>query len=459
MADEETSTRSTELPGFDVGELDAPRLIVAMECRRPTAPGLRLTLANVDEVMIGRGERRAWLRKGRRLELQLPDYEISRQHVRLARLEGSWELVDLGSKNGTAVNGDAVTRASLVDGDLIEVGSVLFVYRDETSRPTDVADVDLAAASEAPWASAPLFKTTSVEVERRLHDVAKVAPSMVPTLVRGETGTGKELTARAIHDLSGRRGPFVPVNCGSLPRSLIESELFGSKRGAFSGSEKDREGLIRHADNGTLFLDEIAELPEESQVALLRVLQEGEVRPVGSTELVRVDVRIVAATHQDLETRIADGRFRQDLYARLVGYVVTLVPLRERREDIGSFIATFLAEAGAAGVTFQRQAARALLQYPYPLNIRELEQALRTARTLADGGEIRVEHLPEAIRNHKRPASDMKPEDQAARARIIELLREHHGNVSAVGRAMGKAPIQIRRWCKRFEIKIGAFRG
>src|SRR5262249_19216977 len=312
---------------------------------------------------------------------------------------------------------------------------------DEGSPSADVEDIDLDVASRAPWASSPLFRTASVEVERRLKEIAKIAPSMVPTLIRGETGTGKELTAKAIHELSGRRGGFGPVNCGSLPRSLIEAELFGSKRGAYSGSEKDREGLVRHADNGTLFLDEIAELPEESQVALLRVLQEGEVRPVGSTELVRVDVRVVAATHQNLETRIADGRFRQDLYARLIGYVVTFVPLRHPPHDIGTFIATFV--DGAEGGSIQRQAARALVAYRYPPNSRELEQALRTARTLADDGEIKLEHLPEAVRNHHRPAADMRPEDQAARARIIELLREHPGNVSAVGRAMGKAPIQI----------------
>ncbi|HEV7555993.1 MAG TPA: sigma 54-interacting transcriptional regulator [Kofleriaceae bacterium] len=449
---DETSTRSSDLPGFDATELEAPRLIVALECRRPTVAALRLSMANVDEVVIGRGDQRMWARTGRRLELQVPDFEISRQHVRLNRAEGGWELSDLGSKNGTAVNGDPITKASLVDGDLIEMGSVMLLYRDETTRSADTGDLDLSGSSDQ-----PLFRTASVEVERRLRDVAKIAPSLVPALIRGETGTGKELTARAMHALSGRRGPFVPVNCGSLPRSLIESELFGSKRGAFSGSQTDREGLVRHADNGTLFLDEIAELPEESQVALLRVLQEGEVRPVGSTELIRVDVRIVAATHQDLESRIADGRFRQDLYARLIGYVVTLLPLRERREDIGTFIATFLDPT--AKVTLQRQAARALFLYPYPLNIRELEQALRTACTLTDDGEIRIEHLPEAIRNYRRPTGDLRPEDQAARARLVELLREHRGNVSAVGRAMGKAPIQIRRWCKRFEIKIASFRG
>jgi transcriptional regulator with PAS, ATPase and Fis domain len=172
--------------------------------------------------------------------------------------------------------------------------------------------------------------------------VLRIAPSSVPLLVRGETGTGKELMARAIHEASERRGAFVPVNCGALPRDLLESELFGHRRGAFTGASGDRSGLVRRAHRGTLFLDEIAELPPDSQVALLRVLQEGEVRPVGACEEITVDVRIVAATHQDLRERIASGRFREDLYARIAGFEITMPPLRERREDLGMLIATLL---------------------------------------------------------------------------------------------------------------------
>jgi sigma-54 dependent transcriptional regulator, acetoin dehydrogenase operon transcriptional activator AcoR len=303
------------------------------------------------------------------------------------------------------------------------------------------------------------FRTLELQLEQTFAALTKIATANVPVLIRGDTGTGKELVANAIHALSGRAGGFVAINCGAMPRNLIESELFGYKRGAFSGAKDDREGLVRKADGGTLFLDEIAELPEESQVALLRVLQEGEVRAVGSSETVRVDVRVVAATHQNLAARIAEGRFRQDLYARLAGFEASLAPLRERREDLGTLIGAILRKLGAERVTLQRQAARAMLRYPWPNNVRELEQALRAAVVLTGGGEIRFEHLPEGIRKYVPPeAAAMKPEDRALRERLVEMLRDSGGNVTAVGRAMGKAPIQIRRWCRRFAIDLGSFR-
>jgi DNA-binding NtrC family response regulator len=290
-------------------------------------------------------------------------------------------------------------------------------------------------------------------------------------LVRGETGTGKELMARAIHDASGRRGPFVAVNCGALPRDLVESELFGHRRGAFSGATEDREGLVRRAHQGTLFLDEIAELPPDSQVALLRVLQDGEVRPVGASEHVQVDVRIVAATHQDLSRRIADGRFRADLYGRIAGFEVSVPPLRERREDLGLVIAAVLArlckerddrddgDGREAQVGLHKAAARALLQYPWPLNVRELEQSLRSALALCDGPEICLAHLPEAIRSYKAPAAlVLDGEDRALRERVIDLLYETDGNIAAVARALDRAPNQIRRWCRRLQIDLSRYR-
>jgi DNA-binding NtrC family response regulator len=281
-------------------------------------------------------------------------------------------------------------------------------------------------------------------------------------LIRGETGTGKELIAGAIHDASARRGPFVPINCGELPRNLIESELFGHERGAFSSASKKREGLVRHAHGGTLFLDEVAELPEESQVTLLRVLQEGEVRPIGASTAVKVDIRVIAATNQDIPARLADGRFRQDLYARLAGFEMVLPALRDRLEDLGTLIAAILPRVAPEPerITLDRFAARALFRYAWPLNIRELEQALRAAVALTDTGEIQVEHLSEAIRTYAppSPAAAMKPEDRTLRELLIKLLREHGGNVGAVGREMDKAPMQIRRWCQRMQIELSQFR-
>ncbi|HEX4417788.1 MAG TPA: sigma 54-interacting transcriptional regulator [Kofleriaceae bacterium] len=435
----------------------APRLIVICECGRLTTPALRVALADIHEITLGRDSRRRVVRQGKTAALSVPDHEISRKHLVVRRQPAGWEVADLASKNGILVNGEPTAITTLTDGDLIEAGGTVLMFREDGGAPNADADRDLAGETTTPIA----FRTVSAELEHRVNQLSKIAIAGVSVLIRGETGTGKELVAHAIHDVSGRRGPFVPINCGALPRNLIESELFGHRRGAFSGASEEREGLVRRANGGTLFLDEIAELPEESQVALLRVLQEGEVRPIGASDVVKVDIRIIAATHQDIPARIADGRFRQDLYARLAGFEMVLPALRERREDLGTLIAAILPRlrSDPERISLHRSAARALLRYPWPLNIRELEQALRAAVALADTGEIRLEHLSEAIRTYTPPTvASMRPEDRVLRERVVELLREHAGNVTAVGRAMGKAPIQIRRWCRRMQIELSQFR-
>jgi len=435
----------------------APRLIVLFECGRPTTPALRVGLAELQEVVVGRDGSRAVVHRGNSAVLTIPDHEMSRKHLVVKRQPAGWEVADLGSKNGILLNGEATLLATLTDGDVIEAGGTLIMFREDGGVAGCDGDRDLAAELATP----PAFRTVSCELEHRLDQLGKIARASVAVLVRGETGTGKELIARAIHDGSGRRGPFVPINCGALPRNLIESELFGHRRGAFSGASEERDGLVRRASGGTLFLDEIAELPEESQVALLRVLQEGEVRPIGASDPVKVDIRVVAATHQDIPARIVDGRFRQDLYARLAGFEMVLPPLRDRREDLGTLIASILPRLSQQPerITLHRAAARALLRYGWPLNIRELEQAIRSAVALADTGEIRLEHLAEAIRSYVAPTpSSMRPEDRVLRERVIDLLRAYGGNVSAVARSMGKAPIQIRRWCSRMQIDLAQFR-
>jgi transcriptional regulator with AAA-type ATPase domain len=452
-----TITRRYDRPTGDAAVAGLPRLVAAFECRRPLCPGLRLSLADVDEVLVGRGTERKWSRANRQLLVSIPDLEMSRLHVRLRRGSAGWVLDDVGSKNGTLVDGVRTASCVLADGALIEIGGSIFVYRDRAEDGWDPGDRDLAAEQVVP----EVFRTLSVELERRAVDLLRIAPTPVSVLIVGETGTGKELVAEAIHGLSGRRGPFVPVNCGALPRTLVESELFGYRRGAFSGAREDRTGLARKADEGTLFLDEVAELPEESQVALLRLLQEGEVRPIGSADLVKVDVRVIAATHQDLPTRITEGRFRRDLYGRLAGFEVNMPPLRERPEDIGSITATLLRRLGVEDpeFTLQPKAAFALFAYPYPMNVRELEQALRAAVALATDRQISLEQLPPAIRAHSQSArKSLRPEDAALRARLVELLHENQGNISATARALDKAPVQIRRWCRRLGIDLAEFR-
>src|SRR5947209_10066165 len=254
--------------------------------------------------------------------------------------------------------------------------------------PVYASDIDLIGVSSA-----------FVEVMKL---VGRVAATSLPVLVHGESGTGKEVVARAIHRRSPRASQaFVAVNCGAIPSELIESELFGHVRGAFTGAERDRRGLLQEADGGTILLDEITETTPAFQVKLLRALQEGEIRRVGSNNTVSVDVRVIAATNRDVEQEVKEGRFRQDLFYRLNAVTLRLPPLRERREDIIPLARYFAARAARAGsdpVSFSRDATLALVAYDWPGNIRELENAVVRAVALCDRA-VRPEDLPERVRD------------------------------------------------------------
>ncbi len=435
----------------------SPYLVVALECERPLAAPVRLSLAEVDVCEVGRGDDRVWSRhsEGGRptLRIALPDGWMSGRHASLARGDAGWSVRDEGSKNGTFVNGTPVAEAALADGDLVEAGSTCFLFRDRARRdPREPADLVAGSARH------PALATLNPDLARQLAALVPLASSPVPIVLAGATGTGKELTARAVHDLSGRPGSFVAVNCGALPEALVEGELFGARRGAYSGATEDRPGLVRAAHRGTLFLDEIAELPPASQVKLLRVLQEEEVLPLGATAPVAVDLRVVAASHASLPALVEAGAFRADLYARLAGATVALPALCERREDIGLIAAAVIQRAlgeAAHAVRFEREAARALFLHRWPLNVRELEQALRAALALA-GPERRIgpHHLPEATRARGAQVTG----DPALRDQLIRLLAAHGGNISAVARELGKARVQVRRWCRRFAIDPDAYR-
>jgi two-component system response regulator AtoC len=233
--------------------------------------------------------------------------------------------------------------------------------------------------------------------------VQKVAPAKTTVLIGGESGTGKELIARALHDMSPRaERPFVAVNCGAIPEKLIESELFGHAKGAFTGASAAKRGLFEEADGGTLLLDEVGDLPLHLQVALLRVLQEGEVRRVGDARTIRVDVRVLAATHRDLAQEVAAGTFREDLFYRLNVVAVRLPPLRDRSEEIEPLARRFLARhavrLGLAEKPLSAEALRRLLAWRWPGNVRELENALERALVLSEGEEIDPDALPEELR-------------------------------------------------------------
>jgi DNA-binding NtrC family response regulator len=359
-----------------------------------------------------------------------------------------WILEDAGSKNGTLVNGAEIVRAALVDGDVIEIGHTLLVYRDAVAPVApETADLDAAALAPGLGSFAAVFADA-------IDALLRVAPTDVPVVLVGESGTGKEVLARALHARSGRRGAFVGVNCGALPAGLADATLFGHRRGAFSGAVDDRPGLVRSADRGTLLLDEIVELPPAAQTALLRVLQEREVLPIGEARPVPVDVRVVAAGQEPLPAAVAAGRFRADLLARLGGVTIQLPPLRARREDLGLLVPALLARAaGPTPPPLTVAAARTLWRHDWPLNVRELERTLAAAVALSGGRAIGVEHLGEPLRTR---AAAPVPDRLATE--LSALLREHGGNVSAVARALGKARNQVQRWLKRYELDPEQFR-
>lgn len=277
--------------------------------------------------------------------------------------------------------------------------------------------------------------------------MSKVAPTDTTVLILGESGTGKELVARTIHDTSLRHDQaWVPVNCATFPESLIEAELFGYEKGAFTGADKLHKGLVEAADGGTLFLDEIGELPLDVQARLLRLLQEKEIRRVGGTESRKVDVRLVAATHQNLKQRVADGEFREDLYYRLNVFDIQLPPLRERDGDL-LLISEFLLERyagnlGHVGIIFEESAKEAILSHSWPGNVRELENAIEKAAILSDMDNIRAEHLgiKQAMTlnssNSKEPSSgqdiyDDIPEGRTAKDHFfIEFVKRHEVEMS-----------------------------
>ena len=241
-----------------------------------------------------------------------------------------------------------------------------------------------------------------------MKQVGRVAATNLPVLITGESGTGKEIVARALHRRSRRTSrPFVAVNCGAIPSELIESELFGHVRGSFTGATNDRAGLFEEADGGTVFLDEITETTPAFQVKLLRALQEGEIRRVGSNRTQRVDVRVVTASNRDVEQEVKEGRFRQDLFYRLNTVTIYLPPLRERREDIMPLARHFAGHVWSANpaATFSPEAVRLLEQYPWPGNVRELENAVEHAVALC-GNVVRPADLPERVRDYRTPQSE-----------------------------------------------------
>jgi DNA-binding NtrC family response regulator len=390
-------------------------------------------------------------------DLVLVDPAVSRVHATIAAFPGEdalW-LQDAGSSNGVFVNGRKVDGTVVRQGDVVRLGdSILVVGRGVPSPDDEIRDLGVVGRSP---------------VVAELRSVlGKVAPSALSVLIVGATGTGKEVVANAIHAESGRRGRVIAVNCAALPGTLVESVLFGSKKGAFTGAVADQDGAFVRANGGTLFLDEIGDLAIEAQPKLLRALENGEVTPIGAAQPTSVDVRVVAATHVPLDAAMEAGRFRRDLYARLAGVVVRTPPLVDRREDILLLFRSFL---GDDGREMSADFVESLLLYAWPFNVRELKKlaerllvlhadAPRWERGMLDD-EMRVpgdSSPPSAPRGEHDTSPPAPKEGPPARDELMRLLAEHGGNVSRVAELVGRNRKQVYRWMDQLAIERGTGR-
>jgi two-component system, NtrC family, response regulator GlrR len=413
---------------------------------------------------------------------------VSRSHFAVewdAMLEGHFGM-DLGSRNGSWVDGElAIIRRPLVPNSVVRLGDILAVY--ETGQglaETDGADVSPAAIP----GESPAMRLLRVGVGR-------AAPDPSPVVLIGETGTGKEAIAAEIHRLSRRRGELIALNCAALSPQLVESQLFGHVKGAFTGAGEAAPGLFRAAAGGTLFLDEIGELPAPLQPKLLRAIQEGEVQPVGSTRTVKVDVRVIAATNRNLTADVESGAFRRDLYARLALWELHVPPLRERRGDLFEWIQKLhqrWLERRSASVTashdldgrlsFEADAAEVLLLFPWRDNLRGVDRLVHALGAAAHPAPVGVAQLPgwlqlpavKGITSGARrsrgggsgpshpapvgaapaPAAVPRPRPKApTRDELDAVLRAHGGSIRATAKHFGRDRRQIYRWIDAFGLK------
>jgi hypothetical protein len=424
--DSETAAESAE----DV----AAQWTLELGADRPAAPWWveGATLCQPSVRVLGEGEGIV-IGSGPGAHLRVLDRSVSSTHCALAVENGHLIVRDLESKNGVFVGGARVERADLGAGASFVVGRVVLTCRPGGTR---VPGDDLVVPP------LPGFSGASLAARRVIHEVRRVANVKGPVLFRGETGTGKDVLAKAMHAIGPRRsGPFVPLNVATLPRELADAELFGHERGAYTGAHGAREGAFAQAHGGTLFLDEIAELAPDLQVKLLRVLEDGEVRPIGGRLRRKVDVRVLSATWAPLHQRVAEGRFRQDLYQRLAVFVIDVPALRDRRSDLPILIEHLLHElAPEVGKRELTSGALAkLAAYAWPGNVRELRNVLYRAAIAGSGPKLGSQEIAESLDLAAAPQRISVSVEQAR-----AVVDNHGGNVSAAARHLGVARSTFR---------------
>jgi DNA-binding NtrC family response regulator len=450
-------------------------------------PGARLsvTISNGMTVEVRMGLKEVKIGRGREADLQLPDPSISRLHAKVFRVGQQYFLSDLRSRNGTFADGDRITQLALEDGTMFQVGPFRIHFHrpasgfstgEEPTIPPRSAGVPPGPADDEPAripkraeANPPVVDAPfgliggSSHMRKLVATIRRVAGSDVPVLIEGETGSGKELVSRGIHDASSRRErPFIVVNCGAISPDLIESELFGHEKGAFTGATIQRKGAFELANCGTIFLDEIGELPIILQPKLLRALEQKEVKRVGGNDLLQADVRVLAATNRDLREEIARKTFREDLYFRIGAITLPIPPLRERREDISAIARHFL--SGMAGQTagqvpsLSPSALDALIRHDWAGNVRELRNAIQRAVVMAERGELTGEDflflLPPAKPGEETEnPSGLSRWERAERMNILGELARQMGNKTRTARELGIAKSTLFEKLKKYGIR------
>ena len=400
--------------------------------------------------------REATVGRDRSCQVVLDAGRVSRLHLVVRRNGPVTIAEDLGSRNGSYCDGKLFSKTALTHQSVLRLGDAVLLWHAAERAPAPFSEV----------APGVLGGTT---LAARLDQFHNVAASSLPVIVRGRSGCGKERVARALHAQSGRTGRFVGINCATIPDQLADAQLFGHKRGAFTGAERGEIGYLAAADAGTLFLDEVIELSLAVQAKLLRALQEREYVPVGETKAVPFDARVVVSTHVPLADAVAKGRFREDLFARLNGYEITLPALRERREDIALLFRHFLAAAFAGKApSFGARVVEALSVHGWPQNVRELENlAQRFAVLHPEATEVELDRLsltPRTNDDKVAPVTPLggEPEHPDAQPqelrKLLSALSARDGNVVRVAEELGISRARAYRWIAAAGIDVQRFR-
>lgn len=410
---------------------------------------------------------------GRHGDIVLREPSVSRDHAVLIWNGDVWKVTDVGSRNGTFVNGVSVQRKFIVPGDVIKFGRVSLSLIDsanesngddaETCVPTTMI-VDPATLTPQ-GAGAQALVGRSEPLKCAMQIAARAAKSDATVLLYGESGTGKELFAKLVWEESERSGKkFLPVHSGAIEPSLLASALFGYEKGAFTGADKQKKGLFEEADGGTIFLDEIGEINQETQVKLLRVLQEGEFMRVGGTEPIKVDVRVICATNRDLKKAVKEGRFREDLYYRLNVIQIQLPPLRERPGDIEDLVNHYVKQLGGPFKRVSAEAMAALVRYNWPGNVRELRNMVERMVVLSLKEVLGVEDLPDEIKDYSpniennpvSPTDTSQPRtlEEMERRLVESTLVKCEGNKKKAADSMGISRSAFYEKLKKYGIDV-----